>query len=102
MAEGFISTDAKSVWPDALNVVLDLIGSYTLYLDVGGAAKEVLRFSSTTNGLVMVLASSPAGDLDWDAEVVAYGFKNGEQLHIYGIKITPAPTGEFDSAKTGG
>jgi hypothetical protein len=101
MSESFVAAHTQSIWPDALNVILDLIGDYTLYLDVGGTTKEVKRLHSSPNGLVMVVAPGTAGDLDWDVEVLAYGFKDSQQLHIYGIKAAPTTTGKLYSGKVG-
>lgn len=97
MSERSIPTESMRVRPKFIDVVRYLRGLYTLYLDVGGTAKEVLGVDPASN--VLVVSGTPTSTRDMNAciEVLADGLQNGEQLRIYGVETTATVTGKLFS-----
>ena len=101
MGEAIVATETIDVGPDLVAVVMDFAGRYTLYLDVGGSAQEVLAVGAATHTLVMVEAPVRTIELDWHIKVTPNYFQHGKKLSIYCVLTTPAVTGKLSAAEVG-
>ena len=90
MSETIVPADPVTVGPHLVNVALNLAGLYTLYLDVGGTAYEVLTLGTAPHDLVVACAPTPTRDLNWCIKVLPDYLKDGKQLAIYGVEATAA------------
>ena len=101
MSEAIIPADSITVGPHLVNVIRHLAGDYTLYLDVGGAAYEVLTLGTAPHDIVVSDTPTRTCDLNWCIKVLPDYLKQGQKFCIYGVVPTPAATGELTAGEVG-
>ena len=98
MSKRAVSSHALTVGPNLINIVLDLMGRYSLYLDISGLAYEVAGVSASFDDLIIVIpAATPTRYLNWETKVLTNDLKHGEQYSVYCVKPTLAIAGKLSA-----
>ena len=93
MSKRAVSSHALTVGPNLINIVLDLMGRYSLYLDISGLAYEVAGVSASFDDIIVVIpAATSTRYLDWDTKVLTNDLKHGEEYCVYCVKSTATVT----------